>query len=501
MSSDHPGPAASRTQLPKVRSGIKGLDEITDGGLPAGRPTLVCGGPGCGKSLLGIEFLVQGAVQFGEPGVLMSFEETAADICQNAASLGFDLEDLIARKLIKIDYVRVERSEIEETGEYDLEGLFVRLNYAVQTIKAKRVVLDTIESLFSGLTNTAILRAELRRLFGWLKEKGLSTIITGERGSESLTREGLEEYVSDCVILLDHRVVGQVSTRRLRVVKYRGSVHGTNEYPFLIDRDGITVLPLSSAGLTHTASTERVSTGIQTLDDMLGGAGFFRGSSILLSGTAGTGKTTLAASFVAAACARGERCLFFSFEESIDQIVRDMSSVGIDLRALLGNNLQFACDRPTVLGLEAHLAGMLKRIEQFKPDVVVVDPISALLTGVIAPDVQALLIRLLDTLKVRQVTTFLTSLTSGALDLGREASEVGISSIVDTWIGVMNIEIDTERNRGIYVVKSRGMNHSRQVRELVFSDRGLEVMAVCRGPSGVLTGSARVAYQATVAAK
>jgi circadian clock protein KaiC len=487
----------SRRSLPKAPSGIHGLDEITEGGLPRGRPTLVCGGPGCGKTLMGVEFLVRGAVEYGEPGVFMSFEEPASDLAKNVASLGFDLNELAARGLLKIDHVRVERSEIEETGEYDLEGLFVRLDYAIESIHARRVVLDTIESLFSGLSNAAILRAELRRLFGWLKEKGVTTVITGERGESSLTREGLEEYVSDCVILLDHRVIGQLSTRRLRIVKYRGSVHGTNEYPFLIDRDGITVMPITSAGLAHNASEERVSTGIATLDAMLGGKGYFRGSSVLLSGTAGTGKTSIAARFVEAGCERGERCLFFSFEESQSQLIRNMGSLGIDLARFAGRNLTFACSRPTLLGLEAHLSGMLRQIGTLKPALVVVDPISALLNGTLQPDVQAMLIRLIDQLKVLGATALFNSLTPGsAATAGLEATEVGISSIVDTWIIVRDIETDFERNRGIHVLKSRGMDHSRRVRELVLSNRGLEVLDVYEGPNGVLTGSARLARQA-----
>ena len=372
----------TRTQLPKSPTGIQGLDEIMGGGLPKGRPTLICGGAGCGKTLIAMEFLVRGARQFNEPGVFMAFEETAKDLTQNVASLGFDLKDLIARKKILLDFVYIERSEIEMTGEYDLEGLFIRLGQAIDSIGAKRVVLDTIESLFSGLPNPLILRAELRRLFRWLKDKGVTAIITGERGDETLTRQGLEEYVSDCVIMLDHRVVEQVTSRRLRVVKYRGSTHGTNEYPFLIDENGILVLPVTSLGLKNTASTDRLRTGIARLDTMLGGAGCYRGSSVLVSGTAGTGKSSIAAHFAEAACRRGERALYFAFEESPSQIMRNMRSIGIDLEPWVQKDLlRFHATRPTFTGLEMHLTMIHKAVNVFKPQVVIVDPLSSFVMG------------------------------------------------------------------------------------------------------------------------
>jgi circadian clock protein KaiC len=485
----------ARRQLPKSPTGIQGLDEITGGGLPKGRPTLVCGGAGCGKTLLAMEFLVRGATQFNEPGVFMAFEETAKDLAKNVASLGFDLKDLIGRKKIVLDFVYIERSEIEETGEYDLEGLFIRLGQAIDSIGAKRVVLDTIESLFAGLPNPLILRAELRRLFRWLKTKGVTAIVTGERGEETLTRQGLEEYVSDCVIVLDHRVNEQVSSRRLRVVKYRGSTHGTNEYPFLIDEDGISVLPVTSLGLQQVASNQRIRTGVARLDAMLGGEGYYRGSSVLISGTAGTGKSSIAAHFAEAACRRGERALFFAFEESPNQIMRNMRSIGIDLQPWVQKGLlQFQATRPTFTGLEMHLATMHKTINVFKPKVVIVDPLNSFIVGGNDIEVKSMLTRLVDFLKIEQITGLFTSLTTSAGTL--EQSEVAISSLIDTWLLLRDIEIGGERNRGLYILKSRGMAHSNQIREFLLTDHGVELRDVYVGASGVLTGSARLAQEA-----
>ncbi|HEY2819253.1 MAG TPA: circadian clock protein KaiC [Casimicrobiaceae bacterium] len=473
--------------LPKTPSGIRGLDEITGGGLPRGRPTLICGGPGCGKTLFGIEFLARGALDNNEPGVLMSFEERSEDLIANALSLGFDVATLIQRKLMAIDFVKVERSEIQETGDYDLEGLFVRLNLAIDSIGAKRVVLDTIESLFAGLPNEALLRSELRRLFLWLKEKGVTAIITGERGQGMLTRHGLEEYISDCVIFLDHRVTAQVSTRRLRVVKYRGSSHGTNEYPFIIDKDGITVIPITSAGLDYPASKERVSTGVRAFDDLLAGAGYYRGSAILITGDAGAGKTTLAARFVEAACERGERALYFGFEESPDQLVRNMGSVGMDLRRHEKSGLLcFSCDRPTLVGLEAHLSGMIRQVDAFKPSVVVVDPISSLLSGTAATEVQAMVIRLIDHLRKAGVTVLMTSLLEQS---GSVATEMHISSIVDTWVVIRDVEVRNERRREFYVLKSRGMNHSRRKWCLVMEESGISLIDGARRAGSAAHGS------------
>ncbi len=480
--------------LPKAPSGIQGLDEITGGGLPLGRPTLVCGSAGCGKTLLATEFLVRGATQYGEPGVFMAFEETPEELTQNVRSLGFDLDKLVRQKKLVLDFVRVERNEIEETGEYDLEALFIRLNAAIDSIGAKRVVLDTIEALFSGLQNEGILRAELRRLFRWLKDKGVTAIITGERGSGTLTRRGLEEYVSDCVILLDHRVNDQVSTRRIRIVKYRGTTHGTNEYPFLIDEDGFTVLPVTSLALQHEVSNRRISTGIARLDTMLGGEGFYRGSSILLSGTAGTGKTSIAAQVVHAACDRGERCAYFAFEESPGQLVRNMRSIGLDLRKYVESGLlQIHSSRATFYGLEMHLAMIHKLVEKANPSVVVFDPIGALIQAGTRRDANAMVIRLIDFLKVRQITALMTNLTSGGEAL--ERTEIDISSVVDTWLLLRDTELGGERNRALYVLKSRGMSHSNQLREFLLTDHGVDLLDVYVGPEGVLTGSSRLSLE------
>ena len=485
--------------LPKARSGIQGLDEITGGGLPRGRPTLVCGGAGCGKTLFGLEFLVRGATQYGEPGVFMAFEETADELAANVASLGFDLKDLEARNKLAIDFVRVERSEIEETGEYDLEGLFVRLGHAIETVGARRVVLDTIESLFAGLPNPMVLRSELRRLFRWLKERGTTVVITGEKGEGTLTRHGLEEYVSDCVIFLDHRVNNQTSTRRLRVVKYRGSVHGTNEYPFLIDESGISILPVTSMGLTHKAPTARISSGIPRLDQMLGGKGYFKGSTVLVSGTAGTGKTSVAALLATAACRRGEKCLFFAFEESKDQLVRNMRSIGIHLEPFIKKGLLTVLpSRPTAHGLEMHLVSMHKAIERLKPDVVLVDPITNLINVGTDLETTSMMTRLIDSLKLRGTTTFFTSLTSG--DSYLEQSEVGISSLVDTWLILQVVRSGGERNRTLTIIKSRGMAHSNQTSEYRLTGSGLEIVDTYLGAADVLTGSARLAREAEDAA-
>jgi circadian clock protein KaiC len=496
MSTTESRSAAAALLLAKSTTGITGLDAVTFGGLPAGRPTLICGGPGCGKTLLATTFLVNGAVMFNEPGVFMSFEESRDDLIQNVASLGYGLGTLIAQKKIAIDFVRVERSEIEESGEYDLEGLFVRLDFAIKSIGAKRVVLDTLEVLFAGLGDTQILRAEIRRLFAWLKERGVTAIITAEQGTGTLTRFGIEEYVSDCVLLLDNRVSNQITTRRLRVVKYRGSAHGTNEYPFLIDAQGISVLPVTSAGLEHSASNEVISTGIAGLDQMLGAGGFYTGTSILVSGTAGTGKTSLAAHFVEAVCARGERCLYFAFEESPAQIIRNMRSIGLDLQPRVDAGLlRFEAARPSLFGLEMHLARMYREIEQFAPAAAVLDPISALRgeTG----DVHSMLLRIIDLLKSRGITAFLSDLLS--VD-GMDKADASMSSLMDTWLSLVQLESNGERNRGIYVLKSRGMNHSNQIREYQLTSQGVKLIDAYLGSAGVLTGSARIAQEMVDAA-
>ena len=484
-----------REFLPKSPTGINGFDEITGGGLPKGRPSLVCGSSGCGKTLFAMEFLIHGAIDSKEPGVFIAFEETAEDLAQNVASLGYDLNKLIAQKKIAIDHVQIERSEIEETGEYDLDGLFVRLGYAIDSIGAKRVVLDTLEALFASLPNEGILRAELRRLFRWLKDKGVTALITAERGAGTLTRHGLEEYVSDCVILLDHRVIEQISTRRLRVVKYRGSSHGTNEYPFLIDDDGITVIPVTSLGLEHKTSNERVSTGIPRLDEMLSGKGLYRGASVLISGTAGTGKTSIAAAFARSVCERGERCLFFAFEESMSQITRNMRSIGIDLRPAINKGLlRFYAARPTAYGLEMHVATMHKLIETFKPDAVIIDPLTNLINVGSQNEVHSALLRLIDLLKLRQITGLFPSLVHDGQPL--ESTDFGVSSIMDTWLMLRDIESNGERNRGLYILKSRGMAHSNRIREFRLTKQGIELTDVYLGSSGMLTGAAREMQEA-----
>jgi circadian clock protein KaiC len=488
------GQPSSQT-LPKAATGIRGLDEITLGGLPRGRPTLLSGGAGSGKTMFGLEFLVRGATQYNEPGVFMSFEESIPGLIQNGASLGFDLARLVADKKLFLDHVLITRSEISASGEYDLDGLFIRIADAVQRVGARRVVLDTIESLFSELPNPGILRAEIRRLFGWLTEKGLTTLITAERyRTDRLTRHGIEEFVSDCVIVLDHRIREEISTRRLRIVKYRGSRHGTNEYPFLFDERGISVLPISSLGLDHAAPTERISSGIARLDGMLGGKGFYRGGSILISGTSGTGKTSVAAHFVDAACRRGERCLFFAFEESPRQIVRNMRSIGIDLQPWVRKGLLlFQAARPTYAGIEEHLLVTHKRISSFQPSVVVVDPVTNLIMVSTANEVRSMLTRLVDFLKTQGITSIFTSLTAGGGSL--EASEVDVSSLMDTWLVLVSITVGGERNRALYVLKSRGMEHSNQIREFLLTDHGLRLLDVYLGPDGVLTGSARLSQE------
>jgi circadian clock protein KaiC len=480
--------------LEKTSTGIPGFDEISEGGLPKGRTTIVCGGAGCGKTMFGIEFLVRGALEYDEPGVLMAFEETPEDIARNVASLGFDIQALADKKKLFLDFISVEPHEIQESGDYDLEGLFIRLQSAVDAVGAKRVMFDTLEALFSGFRNPGILRAEFRRLFRWLKDRGLTTVITAERGEGTLTRHGLEEYVSDCVILLDHRIKDQISARRLRIVKYRGTKHGADEYPFLIDERGMSILPLTSLQLQHTVSSERISSGVPDLDEMLEGKGYFRGSSVLLTGTAGSGKTTLAASLVDAACRRGERCLYIDFEESRDQVARNMNSVGIDLdqwskKGLLAHEAW----RPTQFGIEMHLLRIHKLIEKVKPQCVVIDPITNLMNGSSDKEVYSMLMRLLDFLKVQGITAVFVSLTSGGDNM--EQTSVGISSLTDTWILLRDLELNGERNRCLYVLKSRGMAHSNQLREFVITGHGIRLLPVYIGPGGVLTGSSRVSQE------
>ena len=481
--------------LEKCPTGITGLDEITKGGLPKGRPTLICGSAGSGKTLFAMEFLMRGAIDYGEPGVFMSFEETPEDLAKNFISLGFDLHSMESRGLIATDHVYIDRSEVEETGEYDLEGLFIRLGSAIDSIGAKRVVLDTIETLFSGLSNTNILRSELRRLFNWLKDRGVTAIVTGERGEKLLTRHGLEEYVADCVILLDFRTQEQIATRRLRVVKYRGSSHGSDEYPFLIDENGLSILPITSLGLDYPVYKERIPTGVPKLDAMLEGKGFYRGSTILVSGTAGTGKTSLATTFAVDACRRGERCLYFAFEESPSQIIRNMGSIGLDLaRWVKEGLLTFHSARPSLYGLEMHLLTFHKMINEFNPQVFIVDPISNLNAAGTVAEVKSILTRLIDYLKMKNITTFLTDLTHFIGNLEHTSEE--ISSLIDTWLLLRDIELNGERNRGLYILKSRGMAHSNQIQEFLLTNQGIGLIDIYTGSGNVLTGSARATQEA-----
>jgi circadian clock protein KaiC len=488
---------ASKTELPvlqKAPSGIPGFDDITAGGLPRGRPTLIAGSAGCGKTLFGLHFLVRGATLYGEPGVFIAFEEREQDLVENVASLGFDLKDLVERKLIALDHIHVDRVQIEESGEYDLEGLFLRLDLAISQVGAKRVVIDTLETVFGAFTDGAILRSELRRLFHWLKEREVTAIITAERGDGALTRHGLEEYVSDCVVVLDHRVKDQVSTRRVRVVKYRGAKHETNEYPFLIDETGITVVPITSVTLDHSVSNERVSTGVTKLDDMLGGGGYYRGSNILISGTAGSGKSSLCAHFAAAVCEAGERCLYVSYEESPLQIQRNMQSIGLDLEKWdAAGALRFMALRSTSHGLEAHLSLLHKVVGQLEPAAVVVDPIGILGAAGAQDDATLMLVRMLDLFKAKGLTTMLSNLTHGGEAL--EATSIAVSSMVDTWLLLKMLEGNGERNRTLYVLKSRGMSHSNQIREFLITSHGIDLVEPYIGPAGVLTGTARAGQE------
>lgn len=485
---------AHRLGVRKTPTGIRGFDDLTGGGLPAGRPTLVSGGAGSGKTLFGLEFLVRGAEDFGEPGVLLAFEENAADLSDNAASLGFDLPALEADGRLIIDAMQLDPAEIVTTGDFDLEGLFIRLAGAVKAIGAKRVVLDTIEVLFAALDNDSAVRAEFGRLLRWLKDQGLTTVITGERGKEGqLTRWGIEEYVSDCVIVLDHRVRDELATRRLRIVKYRGSSHGTNEYPFLIRDRGLMVWPLTSIALTYRASDKRISLGTPQLDEMLGG-GVFEGSTVLVSGSAGTGKTTLAAQAVAAACARGEKALFVSFEESPGQIVRNMRSVGIDLQHWIdAGRLRLWGERATAFGLEAHLDGIEQLLDEVQPQVAVLDSVGSLAHVGLGSEVTSTIARELDMLKSRGITAVITSLIH---ETSPDINSSAVSSLIDSWTVLRNVEHDGERTRALAVIKSRGTAHSNQVREFQLTDHGIELLDVVVGPRGVLTGPGRTRYLA-----
>jgi len=486
--------APRAAQLQKCPTGIQGLDEITQGGLPRGRPTLVCGDAGSGKTILAMQFLVRGITQYDEPCVFIAFEENAQDLAINMASMGVDVGRLCAENKLAIDWVHLNPAEIEEAGEYDLDGLFIRIQCALERVHARRIVLDSIEALFSTLRSQTTLRSELQRLFNWLKERQLTTVVTGERGDGRLTRHGLEEYVADCVISLDHDVVNQVSTRHVRVVKYRGSVHGANQYPFLIGKNGFSMFPITSVGLECPAPTEQISSGIPRLDTMLRGGGFYRGSSILVSGGAGTGKSSMAAHFVRAACARGERALYFGFEESQAQILRNMRSIGIDLAPWVERGLlQFHAARPSLCGLETHLAMILAAVTEFEPRVIVLDPLSDFLVVGSHSDVKGMLTRLIDYLKMKQITALFISLTSAEHEV--QQSEAGISSLIDCWLLLRSLEQGGERNRVLYLLKSRGMAHSTQVREFLLTDEGVDLVDVCVSAGGVMVGSARRDYE------
>jgi circadian clock protein KaiC len=483
-----------KQEIERCPTGIRGLDEILGGGLPRGCPTIFSGGPGCGKTIFGLEFVVRGLENFDEPGVFISFEETAEELARNVSSIGIDLMKHVRAKKIVVDYIQIEPRQSETAGDYNLEGLFIRLRHAIKAANAKRIVVDSIEALFSGFSDAHLLRAEIGRLFRWLKESGITAIITAEKGEGSFTRHGLEEYLADCVIFLDHRVTDEHSVRRLRVIKYRGANHATNEFPFLIDSGGISCMPISSVELAYKAPRKRVSTGVAGLDEMLGGKGFFCGSSVLISGTAGTGKTTLAANFVNAACERGERALYFAFEESPDQITRNMESVGLDLKRWVNKGLlKFEAVRPTFSGLESHLMRMLRVVERFNPGVVVIDPLTNLLAVGAPAEVKNMIMRVIDHLKKHEITAFFTSLTEGGAPI--EATDIGVSSLIDTWLLLRDIETQGERNRGLYILKSRGMPHSNQIREFLITSSGVELVDMYVSRDGALVGSARVARE------
>ena len=485
-------------ELAKVPSGIKGLDVITGGGLPKGRPSLVSGGPGCGKTLFAMEFIIRGITDYNEPGVFVAFEEKIDDLKKNFKSLGFDLDDLAGQKKLVLDHIFIDKTEIEETGEYDLEGLFIRLGALIDEVGAKRIAIDTLEAIFSGFCNEAILRSELRRLFLWLKDKGITAVVTGERGDRTITKYGLEEYVADCVITLDHRITNQIATRRLRIIKYRGSVHGTDEYPFLISQDGISVLPITSLSLSHTATTERIGSGIPRLDTMLGGMGYYRGSSVLVSGQAGTGKTSIAATFADAACRRGEKCLFMVFEESESQLTRNMRSIGLNLGQWVKKGLlKFHAVRPTAYSLEMHLSMMIKFIEEYEPQVIIVDPISNLYPVGDDIQVRSMLMRLIDYAKSSQITGLFTNLSADEVSnaYALESTHLHVSSLMDTWMILKHIEGNGERNRAFSIVKARGLAHSNQLREFILTSQGIQLLDLYKGSEGVFFGSARVAQE------
>jgi len=486
-------PKVLKLILKKTPSGINGFDEITDGGLPKNRPTIICGNTGSGKTVISMEFLVKGALKYNEPGVFMSFEETREELATNMESLHFDLDSLIKKRKIYIEYLEIDKSQNIEAGRYDLEGLFVRLQNAITSIGAKRVVLDSLDALFYGLNNNAI-RPEIKRLFKWLKEKEVTAIITSESDNGFSTKNGLEQYVADCVIALDNRTVNQTTTRRIKIVKMRGSVHGINEYPFSIDMNGISVLPLISQLANQSLSTVRISSGVKDLDGMLDGKGFFEGSSILVSGSAGTGKTSIAISLINATCIKKIRGLYCAFEESSSQITRNMLSIGLDIEPYIKSGvLKMYSSRPTIQNLELHLIAIQKIIEEFDPKIIVLDPITNLIAEGINTEIRQMLAHFVDFLKSKNITVLFTAAIT-LETVKSNPSDEGISAMVDTWILVRDIETNSERNRGIYILKSRGMNHSTQVREFVITDNGLSLLPIYISAGGILTGSAKLEH-------
>ena len=465
-----------KKQLRKTPTGIEGLDQITHGGLPKGRPTLIYGGAGCGKTLLAAEFIVRGITEFNEAGAFITFEETAQELTENVASLEFDIERLIENKDLFIHEVALGPEEMVELGGYDLNGLFIRIEYAIDSVGAQRLVIDGIETLFSYFTHEQNLRAEIKRLFEWIKKKGVTAVITAESDevSKKSTKHGIEEYLSDCVIFLDQRIQDEIAVRRLHIVKYRGTRHGTNEYPFLVTENGLSVLPVTVPGLDHEVPTERISTGIPQLDEMFGGKGYYRGSSILISGTAGTGKSSFASYFAKSVCESGKRCIYFSFEESTSQIIRNMQSIGLDLLPFEKQGLlQFHAVRPTMYGLEMHLLTMHRIINEFTPEAVLLDPISNLTSIGTIENIKLMFLRILDHLKKNRITALCTNLTEGGH--AQEATEVGVSSIMDTWILLENLRKEDQRQRLISIIKSRGMPHSKSVRSFDLTDHGIVI--------------------------
>ena len=464
----------SITKLPKSLTGIQGLDDITYGGIPQNRPTLLVGSIGTGKTIFAMEYIINGITMFNEPGVFMTFEEQTDELQINVTSMGYNLSKLIADNKIYLEHLHIDHREIQATGKYDIEGLFIRIEMAIEKVKAKRIVLDALDTLFIGL-DSQILRSEIKRLFFWLKEKKVTAIITSEVGDIFLTRLGFEEVVADCVIELNNRLNNQISTRRLRIVKYRGSYHSTNEYPFMIDHKGITIFPIISEAPQIIVSNERISSGIKQIDEMLDGRGFYVGSSILVSGSAGTGKSSIAASFIKDVCEKKGTALYCAFEEAPNQIKRNMASIGIFLEPYeKSGNLHFYYSRPTLQTLELHFIAIKKLIKQINPSVVILDPITNLMIENINSDIRTMLTRFVDYLKMEQITVLLTAtLTVSSLELIQ--SNEGISSMVDTCIMIQEKNIIDSRRRTLYIMKSRGICNSKKEVEFIITSEGISI--------------------------